>query len=129
MAAFCRAEVRLEACCPGGETEVWRVEMSKGMDWPLIVYASAGEDGKRGKGWMLLSTSSVSTSVVEPRYSAGSAGFRAHEMGSFARLGGLREKDEVVPKPTGMLLEATGMLLGVEAPVEEAWSRSLIDGE
>lgn len=104
------------------------MEMSKGMDWPLIVYGFAGEEGKRGKGWMpVLSLSSsssaaVSTSAVEPRYRAGSAGFRAHEMGSFARPGGLREKDEVVPKPTGMLL-------GVEAPVEEAWSRSLIEGE
>lgn len=34
--AFCRADVRFEACCPGGETEVCRVAISIGAA-PVIV--------------------------------------------------------------------------------------------
>lgn len=40
LAAFCSAEVKFEACCPGGETDVWRVERSNGVVWLLIVYIS-----------------------------------------------------------------------------------------
>lgn len=37
LPARCKAEVRFDACCPGGETEVWRVAMSIGAAAPVMV--------------------------------------------------------------------------------------------
>lgn len=37
LPALCKAEVRFDACCPGGETELWRVAMSIGAAAPVIV--------------------------------------------------------------------------------------------
>lgn len=41
LPARCRAEVKFDACCPGGETEVCRVAISMGVVVLIVIVSPA----------------------------------------------------------------------------------------
>lgn len=47
LPALCKASVKLDDCCPGGVTDVWRVARSMGAAEPVILGDSGGEDAER----------------------------------------------------------------------------------
>lgn len=109
LAAFCSAEVRLDACWPGGETDVCRAERSKGDCWPFIVLVfPEDDDGNKGKcETSAVSSPSVSTSVESRKRGRLLESLEAVESQlneSCLRLEDLRAYEEVAPKPTGVLM-------------------------
>ncbi|OAX85434.1 hypothetical protein ACJ72_00205 [Emergomyces africanus] len=116
--ARCRADVKFEACCPGGETDVFRDAILMGDVGPSIVCLPGGRGAEEAEEKKVEDEVEGGKSGKEE---SSRSGFRRQKKYKSRSRSAVRDFDEVAAKPMGVPI-------GVVSRVEE-WSWSLLGGE